>query len=42
MGFRESILFALAFRNVRLHIFLISQIEDDRAVNLRQAQCRIV
>ncbi len=34
MGLRESILFALAFRNVRFHIFLVSQIKGDRTVNL--------
>ncbi len=33
MGCSESILFALAFRNVRFRIFLISQIEGDRTIN---------
>jgi hypothetical protein len=42
MGSSESILFALAFRNVGFHIFPISQIESDRTVNLLQAQCWIV
>ncbi len=40
MGCSESILFALAFRNVRFHIFPTSQIKGDRTVNLLQAQCR--
>ena len=37
MGCSESILFALAFRNVRFRIVLIAQIEGDRAINLLQA-----
>lgn len=42
MRFSESILFALAFGNVGFHIFLASRIEGGGAVNLLQAQCRIV
>ena len=38
----ESILFALPFGTVGFHIFLTSPLEGDRAVNLLQAQCRIV
>ena len=42
MGCSESILLALAFHNVRLHIFPISEIEGDRPINLLEAQGRIV
>ena len=42
MGCSVRILFALAFRNVRFHILPTSEIESDRAVNLLQAERRIV
>jgi len=42
MGSGESILFALAFRNVLFHILLTSKIERDRTINLLEAQCGIM
>lgn len=42
LGGGESILCALAFRNVRFHIFLTSKIEGDRPINLLKAQYRIM
>lgn len=42
MGSCESILIALAFRNVPFHIFLTSKIEGDCPINLLEAQCRIM
>ncbi len=42
MGSGESILFALAFRNVPFHIFPTSKIEGDCPINLLEAQCRIM
>lgn len=38
----ESIFFDLAFRNVRFHIFLTSEVEGDRPINLLEAQHRIM
>jgi hypothetical protein len=42
MGSRESILLALAFRNVRFHLFLTSKGEGDCTINLLKTQCRIM
>ena len=38
----ESILFALPFRNVLLHLLLTPEVERDRAINLLEAQRWIV
>ena len=42
MGIGESILLALAFRNVPFHLFPTSKVKGDRAINLIEAQCRIM
>jgi hypothetical protein len=42
MGSGESILFALAFRNVSFHIFPPSKIVGDSPINLLKGQCRVM
>lgn len=42
MGSGEVVLFALAFGNVRRHIFSAPHIEGDRPINLLEAQYRIM